>query len=64
MLKIKIKLQELTTNSSDNMSVLFHSFEALYPEKRGTINLLRSFLFNENSSITYKDVMNALKQIQ
>lgn len=63
MLKVKAKLQELTNNSSDNMSTLFHNFEELYPEERGTITLLRSFLFSENSSITQKNVMDALEQI-
>lgn len=63
MLKVKAKLQELTNNSSDNMSILFHNFEELYPEERGTITLLRSFLFSENSSITLKNVMDALNQI-
>ena len=63
MLKVKAKLQELTNNSSDNMSILFHNFEELYPEERGIITLLQSFLLCENSAITQDNVMNALNQI-
>lgn len=62
--KMKTKLQILTENNSDSLSVLFHSFEKKFPEEKGCIALLREFIYNTNASISTEKVLEALIRIQ
>lgn len=59
----KQKLQIITKNNSDSLSVLFHSFENQFPEEKALIVLLRKKIFLD-SSISDTLVIEKLEQLQ
>lgn len=60
---LKNKLQLLTGNNSDSLSVLLRAFEEKFPKEKGCITLLRSRIFNDTPSISDTKLIEKLENI-
>lgn len=62
---LKVRLQELTHNSSNSLSELFHSFEQLFPNEKKLIILLRAYIFSEAEDCASEEqILTALNKIK
>lgn len=62
---LKARLQEITHNSSDSLSELFHSFENQFSSEKNLIILLRAYIFSEAEDCASEEqILAALDKIK